>query len=292
MSPDRVFARLLLGAVAALGLLGTTTVLLLTLKASPVGVGVRSLRCLLAPMSSLDVVVHTSALVTALLGGLALLAALRTARREGAVAVELRRATRTARLCPLPRRVAAVARNAGVAERLDVIEAFGAFAFVYGWAQPRICVSLGLVDRLTSRELEAVLHHEEWHRARRDPARRFVVGTIAAAFPFAPPVRRLAQQYVLATELAADRYAVVAMGHHRWLAGALAKTLDAPVAAPAFAGCAEARIAVLAGEPPPPASGSGRAIAGLLACELILMATVLSRGGLPLLANLWLHPAC
>jgi len=291
-SPDRALARVVLVALALGGLLGLVPLMLLTLGAGTLRSGVRTLRCFFEPISSIDTVVHASAIATASLAGLAFLAGMRLISRERATVAELRGATMTARLHSVPARLVAVGIHLGVNGRVDVVDAPRPFAFVYGWIWPRICISTGLLDRLTDRELEAVLHHEGWHAARRDPLRLLIVRSIGATFAFVPPISRLVRLYLLTTEVAADRHAVAMMGHSQWLASALVKSVSPPVITPAFEGHTEARIGVLAGESLPVLSWHGRIAAIVLTLEVVALVPLLLDGSIPLLANLWLHPIC
>ncbi len=295
LSPDRVFARVVLAAVVLIGFLGLAALVLLALGAGPDRWGTLSLRCLVAPMSALDTAVHGSAVTLATIAGLAVLAGMRAGNRERAAVAELRSATTWARLGSPPPRMLAAATAVGVAGRVDVVVAPRPFAFAYGWFRPRICVSTGLIDRLTDEELKAVLHHEGWHVARRDPLRLLMVRTVGAAFTVVPPIRRLVRLYVLAVEVAADRHVVAAMGNPRWLASALIKVTEPPVAGPAFEGHAEARVAALAGDPLPSLPSTpwrGHVAAAALVLELFAVIPLLTGGGLPLLASFWMHPAC
>lgn len=291
-APDRVLARVLLAALASVGFLVLTAVALLVFAAGPTQSGVRALRCLIAPMSSVDTAVHASAVAAAALIGLVILSAIRTVSRERARVAELRRATRRARSGSLSPRVHLTASEAGVLGRVDVVAATRPFAFAYGWIRPRICVSTSLVERLTEQELAAVLHHEGWHVRRRDPLRLLIVRTAAGAFAVVPPIRRLVQLYLLAVEVAADAHVVAAMGDPRWLAGALVKVTDSPLFRPAFEGHAEARIAALVGKPLPATSWRGRAAAAVLVLELVALVPLVMGSGLPLFAALWTHPVC
>ena len=293
VSADRAFLRVLLVALAIAGFLGTVS-LLLFVGIAPARSGLMVLRCLIDPVSSFDVVLHSSALGTTLLAGFGLLAGWRAGTRERAVAVEMRYAARKARLPRMPPRIVPIAHAVNVADQLDVVDVPRPFAFVYGWALPRICISMGLIDRLTDREVEAVLYHERWHLLQRDPIRLVAIRVIAATFPFVPPIRQLVHQCVLATELAADQHAVAAMGQPRWLASALAKVLDheQPTTVPALAGLTGERIAALAGEPVQIPSGLGRASAVILFVEFVALAAILLNGGAPLIAGFGLHPVC
>lgn len=290
-SPDRVLARVVLVALAIGGMVVLAALALLVFAAGPTVSGARLLRCLIAPISSLDAVVHASAVAVGALIGRMVLAGIRTVNRDRATVAELRGATEAARLGSPPPAVARAAMGAAVAGRVDVVAAPRPFAFAYGWVRPRICISTGLVERLAEQELAAVLHHEGWHVARRDPLRLLVVRTIGAAFAFVPPVRRLVRLYLVAVEIAADRHVVGAMGDPRSLAGALVKVAGAPVAAPAFEGHAEARIAALIGEPVATTGWRSRTAAAVLLLELVPL-VVLLRGGTPVLAGVWTHPVC
>lgn len=290
-SPDRVLARVVLVALAMGGMVVLAALVLLVVAAGPALSGTRLVRCLIAPMSSLDAVVHASAVAAGGLIGVMVLAGVRTVNRDRATVAELRSATMAARLGSPPAAVARAAGEAAVAGRVDVVAATRPFAFAYGWVRPRICLSTGLVDRLGERELAAVLHHEGWHVGRRDPLRLLIVQTIGAAFAVVPPIRRLVRLYLVAVEIAADRHVVGAMGDPRWLAGALVKVTGDPVATPAFEGHAEARIAALVGEPGPTTRWRSRVAATVFLLELVPIA-VLLRGGAPVLAGVWTHPIC
>lgn len=295
-SPGRALARLLIaiGAVATSLFVGVA--LLLVVSETMSTDGFRRHWCWTAPASVFDWAIHSSTFGVWLLFLGPLLIALWTANRERATGAELRSIIQAARMRILPRRAAAAAHAVGVATVLDLVDAPQPFAFVYGWAHPRICVSTGLVGHLTERELEAVLLHERWHFVRRDPVRLLVVRMLSAAFLFLPGIRRLSRQYRLATEIAADHHAVVAMGSQRWLASALAK-LTVPDTAPpagvvAFVGLVDARIAALAGEHPHETSRYHR-IAGLvLLGELLVIATLITQHGRELSPSLWINPFC
>lgn len=293
-SPDRAFVRLVLLALAAAGLVAVLLAGLVFVVAGPTAAGVWSVRCLIAPVSALDFALHSTTLIVAMACSLIVLSGLRAWSRERAVAAELRWAMRAARLPPPPR-VARIAQDIGVLAHLDIVEATRPFAFVYGWWRPRICLSLALVARLSDEELAAVLYHEDWHRQRRDPLRLLLVRTLVAPFVVLPPVRHLADHVPLAAEIAADRYTVGCMGHRRWLASALLKTLDVAGSEAAFTDYADARILALCGEIAPcrTHSGVGRAATVLLVVEAILLTSIIGWGGFPVVSlTAVLHPIC
>lgn len=291
-APDRVLAKVVLAGLAAAGFLVLAAVTLLTVAAIPEKSRARALFCLIAPVSSTDTAVHASAVVAMALIGLAVLAAARTLHRERSTVAELCRATRQARSGSPSPRLDIAASQARVLDLVDVVAADRPFAFAYGWISPRICVSTGLIDRLTEPEIAAVLHHEGWHVKRRDPLRLLLVRTIGAAFAIVPPIRRLAEFYLLAVEVAADGHVVAAMGDPRWLAGALVKATASPLATPAFEGCREARIAALVGESFPVPTWRGRVAAAVIILELIALVPFAMGSDVPLLAAVWTHPIC
>lgn len=150
----------------------------------------------------------------------------------------------------------AVAR-AGLAGRVDCVASADPVAFCYGIRRPRVAISTGLLALLDERELEAVLRHEAYHLGNRDPLRLIVADTLAAAFRFLPLVGMLRDHHAVAQELAADRYAVRALGTDRGLAAALYKLLTgtgahAPVPGPGATGALALRIDALLGSHIPP----------------------------------------
>lgn len=287
---NRVLARVVLTALALTGFLVLAALELLILSASQGAAGF-DMRCLVAPVSTTDTAVHASAVAIGLLAALPILSGARAASRSRATISELRRVAKSARLSTPPEVIAAAAA-AQIAGRIDVVEAARPFAFTYGWIRPRVCVSTGLVRSLDARELEAVLHHEGWHVARRDPLRLLLAQMAGAAFAIVPEVRRLVHAYTLAVEVAADRHVVTAMGDARWLAGALIKTMPRPVMRPAFEGDAEARVAALSGTALVEPRWRGRIAVAVLIAELVLLVPLLSNGSIVTLAGLWMHPVC
>ena len=290
-APDRVLARVVLTAFAIVGFPVVLALELAILSAGSGDSAANALWCLIAPTSKIDTAVHASALAITVVAALPVLLAARAARRARASVDELRSAAKQARITSLSPWVVAVAARAQVLDRVDIVEAPRAFAFAYGWIRPRICVSTGLIDLLDEAELEAVLLHEGWHAAHRDPLRLLLAQTVGSAFGVVPEIRRLVHLYVLAMEVAADRHVVARMGHPRALASALAKSV-APVAQPAFDGHAEARAAALAGHPLALPRWRGRIAALLLLAELVLLVPLFSNGSLVALIGFWIHPLC
>lgn len=292
-SPNRALVRLVAALGVTAGALVTSLAALIAVSEQTTLGGIRRHWCLTVPASLFDRALHSATFGVWLLLAVPLLAAVWTANRERAIGAELRAATRAARLEPVPVDAAAIAVVVGVADALDVVDAPHPFAFVYGWRRPRICVSTGLIGRLSDRELEAVLRHERWHLVRRDPVRLLLVRMLSAAFLFVPGIRQLSRQYRLATEIAADRHAVEAMGSRRWLLSALMKLVRTvpPVGVAAFVGSADVRIAALAGEPLTEVGLPRRtAVLGLLG-ELAIV-VVLAQSGRGWSPGAWLNLFC
>lgn len=291
-SSNRLFLLAIVVALAVNSAIGILVLLLLVPVAATAGSGLYVDACLLTPVSS-DTAAHLLAVALLVLSGMSLVAGAWTANRERAIVADLRAMASVARCRTLPPEVRAASVATGVDSRLDVVESPRAFGFAYGWLRPRICISTALIHRLSRRELEAVFHHERWHLRQHDPFRLFVLRIVASGVFFLPPMRRLVRDYVVAAEIAADRHAVVTMGDRRWLAAALAKTMGLPLAAPAFEGHAERRIAALADDLSwEPAGSALRLWTFVLAAEGIVLVPLIARGGMPVLTGVLSHPVC
>jgi Zn-dependent protease with chaperone function len=120
-----------------------------------------------------------------------------------------------------PDDVSRIAAEFGMRERLDLVDDERPFAFAYWFVRPRVCVSTGLVARLPAEELRAVLAHECWHVARRDPLRIVLARYFAAGLYVMPIIDDLVAHYDLVKEVAADEHAVTVLGDVRPLARAL-----------------------------------------------------------------------
>ena len=154
-----------------------------------------------------------------------------------------------------------------IGRRIDLVDAEPAFAFTYGFLQPRVVLSRGLVDRSTPAELRAILEHESYHAQNLDPLKLVAVRAASDAFFFLPAIRQLTTSYLLDRELAADRRALTRAGTQP-LTAALMTVLspthgfEAPVAA-ALGGSEQlsARVEQLeSGREPPPADLNRTAI--------------------------------
>jgi Zn-dependent protease with chaperone function len=132
-------------------------------------------------------------------------------------------ATQTAHLSLSPA-LTRLADQLNLAEVLVLIPDHSPYSFCYGLRQPRICLSLGLVELLTEAELEAVLWHEAYHLHRREPLRLALAICLSRFFFFIPLLAELRDHYLTEKEIAADAFAI-AHTSRRVLAGALHKLI-------------------------------------------------------------------
>lgn len=123
----------------------------------------------------------------------------------------LTRLTRTARLSPSPV-VSRLAARLELSGSLVVVAGRAPLSFCYGLWRPRICLSRGLIERLTEAELEAVLHHEAYHMRRREPLRMAIAFCLSRLLFFAPLMAELRDRYLAEKELSADAAAVAVTG--------------------------------------------------------------------------------
>ena len=128
---------------------------------------------------------------------------------------------------PVPSRLEDAAVLAGLADRVEFVDADEPFSFAYGHLRPRVVVSRGLFESLDDQELRAVLEHEGYHVRHFDPLKVVVARAASAAYFFLPALQGLRTRYAAASELAADRRAMEACGHGP-LAGALYQVVRGP----------------------------------------------------------------
>ncbi|MBI4319506.1 MAG: M56 family metallopeptidase [Chloroflexi bacterium] len=112
------------------------------------------------------------------------------------------------RACPVPYRASSVFSSLDILDRTLCVQDAGLYAFCYGFLSPRICISTGLIYRLSRSELRAVLLHEMSHLHGRDPLRILVSRVVASALALLPIAAELRERYYLGREIAADRSAL------------------------------------------------------------------------------------
>lgn len=155
-------------------------------------------------------------------------------------------------------------------------------AFCFGLLRPRICLSTGLVNALSTPELKAVLLHEDFHRCHYDPLRTLLADSMASVLFFLPAVTEWRDLFLTSTELAADRHAIQLNGRFS-LAGALHKLLTHPLTMPSStvgmtgmmgSSATNARLAQLLGNAPIHPHFSPRSLL-ISSLVLILVCTML-----------------
>lgn len=136
---------------------------------------------------------------------------------------------KTASISDVPKRLKEIVAQLNISESVVLLPTEIPVAFCFGLLWPRICISTGLADILTNKELKAVLLHEDRHRRFRDPLQGLFADVLAKTFFFLPVAAELRDLFITSIELAADRYAVHFTGRPA-LAGALHKIISHPSA--------------------------------------------------------------
>lgn len=163
--------------------------------------------------------------------------------------------------------------------RIRVLRSMKPDAFTIGLVRPKMCLSVGLLQTMTEREIQGVLRHEHAHLAARDPLRLAAVRLLSDFLWFLPITRNLVDAFSGLAEFRADDAAVSAGSDALELASAIVKTAkgasSGPRLAPALGGLAlvEQRVTRLLGRertfpvriPWGPALASGLMIATVLA---------------------------
>lgn len=108
---------------------------------------------------------------------------------------------------------------------LTVIRYSQPFAFTLGLLKPKIFLSTGLLELLEDEELEAVIHHERFHKEHRDPLKMFLLSLFSSAMAYLPILKWCHQHYKMSREILADDYAMNKQGTSLYLGGALLKLL-------------------------------------------------------------------
>jgi beta-lactamase regulating signal transducer with metallopeptidase domain len=105
-------------------------------------------------------------------------------------------------------------------------------AFVMGLWKPRIIISTEMISMLSASELEAVLHHEWYHKKHNDPLKTFMLSLVASVMWYIPILKWCLRNYRMVREVLADHYAITKLGDPIDLGSALLKLLKGKVAPP------------------------------------------------------------
>ena len=144
----------------------------------------------------------------------------------------------------------------GLKDKVSLLDSEVPLCFCAGFISPHIYLSRGMIDRLTTEQLEALLLHEKHHLENYDPLKTLLGRLVASALFFIPVLPDIFKRYLIEKEIAADQKAIRQQGHYRGIAGALNKLLREHSTVPAkgwAVGGAEAleyRIDNLLGRPP------------------------------------------
>lgn len=100
-------------------------------------------------------------------------------------------------------------------------------AVTMGFFRPVIVLSTGLKEMLSEPEFDAVVCHELYHCANRDPLKVFTLALAASVLWYMPILAWTREQYRRSKELLADAYAIERNGSSAALGSALVKMIKA-----------------------------------------------------------------
>lgn len=104
-------------------------------------------------------------------------------------------------------RTSEVVRHTALGVDVNIVEQNNPFALTLGFIQPKIYVSRGLVQQLSTEEYQAVLAHERAHQRAYDPLVTAVMATISTLFRWVPGAGGWMSAAYSLRELAADAVA-------------------------------------------------------------------------------------
>jgi Zn-dependent protease with chaperone function len=110
----------------------------------------------------------------------------------------------------LPNYLEVLGLRLGLAGRIKLVR--GNVLFCAGYLRPQVVIGRGILNTLSTQELEAALSHESYHVRNLDPLKVLLTTTLARAFFFLPAVGELARGYLREKEQAADLFAESIVG--------------------------------------------------------------------------------
>ena len=125
----------------------------------------------------------------------------------------------------ISRRLEKIAGPIKLENRIVEIQSPKPIIFCFGLICPKICVSSGIIKKLSNQELKAVLLHEQHHLFSHEPVKIFIVKSMIKALFFLPGLESFSRQYLVFSELAADQWATDNFENKASLAGALGKVI-------------------------------------------------------------------
>lgn len=99
-------------------------------------------------------------------------------------------------------------------------------AFCFGFRNPNIYISTGLIQLMSPNELEVILRHEKYHLEHRDTLTLFLATIIESLFPFFPVVSDFIKVYQTDREVAADNAAITTSADKQSLKDVLRKLIQ------------------------------------------------------------------
>ncbi|GIW61670.1 MAG: hypothetical protein KatS3mg089_0522 [Patescibacteria group bacterium] len=119
-------------------------------------------------------------------------------------------------------------KDLNLEEKTIVIKTNEKFAYCLGIKSPKIYISTGIISRLSQKELEAVLRHEQYHIENHDTFTMIIASVVHSLFPFFPILDDLIKKYRIEREIRADKFAIQHLGESSALISALKKLLTFP----------------------------------------------------------------
>ncbi len=130
-------------------------------------------------------------------------------------------------------KVSKIIKSCGLEQQAVIIKSNKKFAFCLGIRNPKIYISTGLISKLSLKEIEAVIRHEQYHLENHDTFTMVIASFTHSLFPFFPLIGDLERKYRVEREIEADRFAVKKVGNSDSLLKALKKLLLFPTIEPA-----------------------------------------------------------
>lgn len=116
----------------------------------------------------------------------------------------------------------------GLENNILLIEEEDLYSFCFGFLNPKIIITSGIVSRLSHMELEAVLLHEQAHLKNKDPLKLLIGKAVSSMFFFLPVFGELYRNMEASNELIADSWAAQVQKESRFLRSALRKIISQP----------------------------------------------------------------
>ena len=96
----------------------------------------------------------------------------------------------------------------GRKESIIVLSYPAPMAITMGFLSPKIILTTGLINLLSSEELKAVIYHEEYHKKNRDPLKLFLLSLSSSILWYIPIQNWFLKTYRIIQEVLADEYAI------------------------------------------------------------------------------------